>query len=333
MREFGTIAQKVFSRSYDKSADPFEIYDDFVREMNAINAGNSDSDVVHVRIAADKAKESVEARLNSNDGIAGIPSSMREVNRILAGYGKSDLIIIGARPGMGKSGYAASEAIAAAMSGHKVLVFSLEMSSEQWVYRWNAMLSQINVEQLAKYKLDNSRLSEFYRANETIRDLPIWIDDRSGINVYQIRDKAKRQKNKYGLDMVIIDYLQLISGDNKRRMGSRENELSEISRNLKIMAKELDVPVIALSQLSRKCEERSDKRPMLSDLRESGAIEQDADVVGFLYRPSYYDEHTTDADELIVAKQRNGSTGIVRVKFLADQTRYVDIRTQINTPF
>jgi replicative DNA helicase len=331
-REFGNIAQRVFNRSYDKSEDAFDIYDEFSKAMNAIHSGSNDGEVQHIKAAIDRAREMVEARLNNPDGVSGIPSSLNCVNRLLGGYAKTDLIILGARPGMGKSAYAAGEALHAAMLGHRVLVFSLEMSREQWVYRWNSMVSQVDVEKLAKYRLDETRLSQFYAGNDVLNGLPIWIDDTSGVTAQKIMDKASRAKKKHGVDFILIDYLQLISGGNNRRNGNREQELSEISRTLKLMAKELDVPVLALSQLSRALESRADKRPLLSDLRESGAIEQDADVVCFLFRPSYYGAADGQPDELIVAKQRNGSTGIVPVKFLGEQTKYVDISTSYS-PF
>jgi len=331
-REFGNIAQRVFNRSYDKSEDAFDIYDEFSKAMNAIHSGSNDGEVQHIKAAIDRAREMVEARLNNPDGVSGIPSSLNCVNRLLGGYAKTDLIILGARPGMGKSAYAGGEALHAAMLGYKVLVFSLEMSREQWVYRWNSMVSQVDVEKLAKYRLDETRLSQFYAGNDVLNGLPIWIDDTSGVTAQKILDKASRAKKKHGVDFILIDYLQLISGGNNRRSGNREQELSEISRTLKLMAKELDVPVLALSQLSRALESRADKRPLLSDLRESGAIEQDADVVCFLFRPSYYGAADGQPDELIVAKQRNGSTGIVPVKFLGEQTKYVDISTSYS-PF
>ena len=320
-REFIQIGQRIFNASYSPYEDAFELYDRFKKEMTTVYAGMESTGVAHVSIATKNAIHSIEKRLNDPNGVSGVPSSIAAINHFTGAWGKTDLIIVGARPGMGKSGFAATEAIHAARLGMPTAVFSLEMSAEQWAYRWMSQVSGVDVGMLAKRRLDTTRLTEAYKAKDLVDPLPIYIDDTAGMNIHHMRDKVKILVDRFGIQFIIVDYLQLMNADGKRG-GNREQEISTISRTLKIIAKENDIPVMALSQLSRSLENRSDKRPQLSDLRESGSIEQDADSVVFLYRPSYYDIHCTDPDEIIFAKQRNGSIGTVQARFIESQTKY-----------
>lgn len=333
-REFIAIGQQMMSASYSPFEDSFELYDRFQKRLADVYSGIQVGGVAHVSVATKTAITSIEKRLSDVHGVAGVPSSLHGINQKVGGWGNTDLIIIGARPGMGKSGFAATEAIAAARYNYPTLVFSLEMSAEQWAYRWLSQESGVDVQELAKRKLDSTRLTETYKAKDKVDALPIYIDDTAGLSVFHLRDKVKLMRERYGIMFVIVDYVQLLSADKASR-GNREQEISTISRTLKIVAKENNIPVLALSQLNRGLENRADKRPMLSDLRESGSIEQDADGVAFLYRPSYYNQDSTEPDEIIFAKQRNGSIGTLLVRFNASQTKYEDYNSynELKEPF
>lgn len=261
----------------------------------------------------------------------GTRSGFSQLDALTTGLNKSDLIVLAARPAMGKSALALNMAVNACKnSGKEVAVFNLEMSKEQLVSRMLAAESLVSNQSLKTGKLTPEDWIKLAQGTESLQKLPIYIDDTAGINVPQMKAKLRRMRN---LGLVVIDYLQLMSSPNKHT--SRVNEVSEISRQLKLLAKELNVPVIALSQLSRSSEKRGeDKRPMLSDLRDSGAIEQDADIVLFIHRKSYYDKDNENSDqtaaECIVAKNRHGSTGTVDLAFMGEYTlfRSLDIRKE-----
>ena len=275
--------------------------------------------------------EHIERLQESGTGITGVPTGFTDLDRITTGLQKGDLCIIAARPSMGKTSFALNMAAHAAIAeGIPVAVFSLEMSSEQLVQRLLCAEGRIDAQKLRRGKLSQEEHQRLAAAAGHLNTAPIWIDDQPGANVLEIRAKARRlqsdlRADKKDLGMVLIDYMQLMSGTANAE--SRVQEVSQISRGLKALARELEVPVIALSQLSRGPEQRTDKRPMLSDLRESGSIEQDADVVMFLYRPEYYapPEKRDELDgkaELIVGKQRNGPTGVIELFFQKAYTRF-----------
>ena len=261
----------------------------------------------------------------------GTKSGFSQLDALTTGLNKSDLIVLAARPAMGKSALALNMAVNACKnSGKEVAIFNLEMSKEQLVSRMLAAESLVSNQNLKTGKLSPEDWIKLAQGTESLQRLPIYIDDSAGINIPQMKAKLRRMRN---LGLVVIDYLQLMSSPNKHT--SRVNEVSEISRNLKLLAKELNVPVIALSQLSRSSEKRGeDKRPMISDLRDSGAIEQDADIVMFIHRQSYYDKDNENSDktaaECIVAKNRHGSTGTVNLAFMGEYTlfRSLDIRKE-----
>lgn len=258
----------------------------------------------------------------------GSKTGFSQLDAITTGLNKSDLIILAARPAMGKSALALNIAVNSCKQTMKdVVIFSLEMGKEQLVSRMLASESLVNNTCLRTGKLEPEDWTKLASGTEQLQKLPIYLDDGAGINVPQMKAKLRRMKN---LGLVIIDYLQLMSSPNKH--ASRVTEVSEITRQLKLMAKELNVPIIALSQLSRSSEKREDKRPMLSDLRESGSIEQDADIILFLYRDAYYDKESTDQSvaECIVAKNRHGSTGTVKLAWIGEYTlfRSLDIRRE-----
>jgi replicative DNA helicase len=258
--------------------------------------------------------------------LAGLPTGFGLLDRTLGGLQKSDLIYVAGRPGMGKSAWALSVGLHAAKHGSRVAVFSLEMSKEQLVQRLLSMETMIESHRIRTRRIADEEWNIVLECANAISNLPIYIDDSSGVSVDYVRRETRRMYAEHGLDLIIIDYTQLMSGE-AGKAGNREQEISYISRNMKNMAKELNVPVIALSQLSRAVESRSDKRPILSDLRESGSQEQDADIVLFLYRDDYYNEDTDRQNiaEVIIAKHRHGATGSVSLFFRKELTLFRDL--------
>ena len=275
--------------------------------------------------------EHIERLQESESGITGVPTGFADLDRMTTGLQKGDLCIVAARPSMGKTSFALNVAANAAIAHNiPVAIFSLEMSSEQLVQRLLCAEGRIDAQKLRRGKLSPEEHQRLAGAAGHLNTAPIWIDDQPGTNVLEIRAKARRLQSELRSDgkelgMILIDYMQLMSGAGSSE--SRVQEVSQISRGLKALARELEVPVVAMSQLSRGPEQRTDKRPMLSDLRESGSIEQDADVVMFLYRPEYYApaetrEELEGKSELIIGKQRNGPTGVVQLFFQKSYTRF-----------
>ena len=270
----------------------------------------------------------LEQLYNQKEHITGIPTGFADLDYKTAGLHESDLILIAARPAMGKSAFALNIATNAALKANKgVVIFSLEMSKEQMVNRILCSEAMVDSNKVRTGKIDDEDWMKLAGALGTLSEAGIYIDDTPGISVTEIRNKCRKLKLEKDIGLVVIDYLQLVQGSNAKRSGSREQEISEISRSLKILAKEINVPVIALSQLSRAPEQRPDHRPMLSDLRESGAIEQDADIVMFLYRDDYYNEESEKKNvaEVIIAKHRAGSTGTVELLWLGNYTKFANI--------
>jgi replicative DNA helicase len=274
--------------------------------------------------------EQAEQRYNNRNmfsGVTGISSGYRDLDRMTAGFQRSDLIIVAARPSVGKTAFALNIAQNAAVrAGETVAIFSLEMSAGQLVQRMVCAEGNIDASRMRTGFFEGDDWQKMSGAVGTLSEAQIYIDDTPGITVNEIRAKCRRLKKEKGLGMVLIDYLQLIQGSG-RRGANRQEEVSQISRTLKQLARELEVPVIALSQLSRGVEQRQDKRPMMSDLRESGAIEQDADIVAFLYRDDYYNAETEKKNiiEIIIAKQRNGPVGTVELVFLKNFNKFVSL--------
>ncbi|MCX7883490.1 MAG: replicative DNA helicase [Caloramator sp.] len=263
-------------------------------------------------------------RLYKNKGqITGIPSGFTDLDRKTSGFQKSDFILIAARPSMGKTAFALNIALHAALrAGKSVAIFSLEMSKEQLVYRMLCSEANVDMLKLRTGDLEEDDWMRLGRAAGPMSNANIFIDDTPGISVMEMRSKCRRLKIEKGLDLILIDYLQLMTGSGKN--DNRQQEVSEISRSLKGLAKEMEAPVISLSQLSRAPEARADHRPILSDLRESGSIEQDADIVMFLYRDEYYNKETDKKGiaEAIIAKQRNGPTGTIELAWLGQYTKF-----------
>ena len=269
----------------------------------------------------------LEKLYNQKQHITGVPTGFADLDYKTAGLHNSDLILVAARPAMGKSAFALNIASYAATRGNvPVAIFSLEMSKEQMVNRILCSEAMVDSNKVRTGKIDDDDWAKLAEASGTLSESKIFIDDTPGISIMEIRAKCRKLKLEQNIGLVVIDYLQLVQGSNKRG-GSREQEISEISRSLKILAKEINVPVIALSQLSRAPEQRPDHRPMLSDLRESGAIEQDADIVTFLYRDDYYNEDSEKKNiaEVILAKHRSGTTGTVELLWLGNYTKFANI--------
>ena len=269
----------------------------------------------------------IEKLYNQKGIITGIPTGFADLDRITAGLHNSELILIAARPAMGKSAFALNIATYAAVNANvPVVVFNLEMSKEQVGNRILCSEAMVDSNKIKTGKIDEQDWIKLVSAVGPLSESQIFIDDTAGISIMEIRAKCRKLKLEKNIGLVVIDYLQLIQGSGKKN-ASREQEISEISRSLKILAKELDVPVIALSQLSRAVEQRTDHRPMLSDLRESGAIEQDADIVMFLYRDDYYNQESERKNiaEVILAKHRAGATGTVELMWLGNYTKFVNL--------
>jgi replicative DNA helicase len=270
--------------------------------------------------------KAIEQLYERKELITGVPTGYKELDRITCGFQRSDLIIVAGRPSMGKTAFALNICEHAAIeSGSICAIFSLEMSKEQLVQRMLCSRAEVDASKLRGGFLSESDWPKLTRAAGLLSEAPIFIDDTPAINVLELRAKARRLQMNHGLSLIVVDYLQLMRGIG--RIESREREISEISRALKALAKELSIPVVALSQLNRGVEARQDKRPQLSDLRESGAIEQDADVIAFVYRDEMYNRESPDAGkaEIIIGKQRNGPTGKVMLAFRGNITRFDDL--------
>lgn len=276
--------------------------------------------------------DNIEVMNNRAGEITGIATGFSELDRMTAGFQRNDLIIVGARPSVGKTAFALNIAQnVATKSGENIAIFSLEMGAEQLVMRMLCAEGNIDAQRLRTGTLTDEDWGKLTMAMGSLSNAGIFIDDTPGVRITDIRSKCRRLKQEHGLGMILIDYLQLILGSG-RAGENRQQEVSEISRSLKALARELKVPVIALSQLSRGVEQRQDKRPMMSDIRESGSIEQDADVIAFLYRDDYYDRESESKNiiEIIIAKQRNGPTGTVSLAFVKEYNKFVNLERRFD---
>ncbi|MBC8266480.1 MAG: replicative DNA helicase [Flavobacteriales bacterium] len=328
------ISSNIIKDSFDETIDVFDLLSNAEQELFSVTEGSLRKSYSKMSELISSAILNIEDLKNKKDGLSGVPSSFSKLDRVTSGWQKSDLIIIAARPGMGKTALALTMCRNIAIN-HKMPIgfFSLEMSTDQLVNRLISSESEIPSNKLRKGNLEEY---EFVQLHEKIKDLaeaPIYIDDTPGLSVFELRAKARRLVKNHGVQIIIVDYLQLMTaGGNKN--GNREQEISTISRSLKGIAKELKIPVIALSQVNRGVESRTStsKRPILADLRESGAIEQDADIVTFIYRPEYYKiyewENGDDSRgqaEIIIAKHRNGSLENIRLKFIGNLAKFSDL--------
>lgn len=327
MRELIRVSTKIIKEAYEETTDVFDLLDGAEKGLFDITQNNLSRQYEGMGSLASKLHKQLEELRGREEGLTGIPSGFVALDRLTSGWQRSDLVILAGRPGMGKTSFVLSLARnAASIYNNPVAVFSLEMSKIQIVQRILSMEAQISASKLRTGQLEDYEWEQLNTAIEKISEYPIFIDDTPGINIFEVRAKCRRMKMQHNIELVVIDYLQLMSGGKDNKQGNREQEISSISRSLKEMAKELEIPVIALAQLSRSVETRGgDKRPQLSDLRESGAIEQDADIVSFVYRPEYYKiEQDEDGNslkgiaEIIIAKHRNGATDTVKLKFTGE---------------
>ena len=336
-RDLIRISAKIQEDAFEDTEDVFELLDRTEQALFEISESNIKKNYAGMQQLMHEAIMEIEARKEHKDGLTGVPSGFTELDRVTAGWQASDLVIIAARPAMGKTAFVVSAMRNAAVEfGEAVAIFSLEMSSIQLVNRLISAEAELESEKIKKGNLADHEWEQLVHKTARLTEAPIFIDDTPGLSILELRAKCRRLKAQHDIKMIIIDYLQLMSGDSSKSgggPGNREQEIASISRALKGIAKELNVPVIALSQLSRAVETRGgDKRPQLSDLRESGSIEQDADMVMFLYRPEYYDI-TEDEDglptagtgEVIIAKHRNGSLENVKLKFIGRFTKFADL--------
>ena len=342
-RELIRISGEIIGDAYEDSTDVFDLLDDAESKLFEITNNHLRKNFDDINTVLVKTIQRIEDMRNRDEDMTGVPSGFASLDRVTYGWQPTDLIVLAARPSVGKTAFALNLARYAAVVGEKekrkatpVAFFSLEMSAGQLVQRILSAESEIWLEKISRGKLEEHEMKQLYKKGiERLSNAPIFIDDTAALNIFELRAKCRRLKNKHNVGLIIIDYLQLMSGTGENRNSNREQEISRISRDLKGLAKELQVPIIALSQLSREVEKRSSKdgtkMPQLSDLRESGAIEQDADMVMFLYRPEYYDVNTNEFGEdnkgethVKIAKHRNGSLETIKLRALLHIQKFVE---------
>ena len=332
LRNLIKTANEIIELGYDPAEDVEDIMDNAEKKIFDIMQSKNQKGYTPIKDVLVESFTKLEELYNRKQHITGVPTGFVELDYKTAGLHGSELILVAARPAMGKTAFALNIATNAALRGNApVAIFSLEMSKDQLVNRILCSEAMVDSNKVRTGKLEEDDWVKLAGAIGPLSESEIYIDDTPGISVMEIRTKCRKLKMEKNIGLVVIDYLQLVQGSNKRQ-ASREQEISEISRSLKILAKEINVPVIALSQLSRAVEQRPDHRPMLSDLRESGAIEQDADIVMFLYRDDYYNKESEKKDiaEVIIAKQRGGQTGIVELLWMGNYTKFVNLEKRFD---
>ncbi|WP_036820747.1 replicative DNA helicase [Polaribacter sp. Hel1_85] len=341
-RRLISISSEIIENAYDESTDVFDLLDDAEGKLFEVTQGNLKKSSEPAGSLVKQALKKIQ-EIGNQEGMSGLATGFTKLDALTSGWQPSDLVIIAARPGMGKTAFVISMAKNMAIDfNHGVAVFSLEMSSVQLITRMISSETGLTSEKLRKGNLEPHEWEQLNVKVKRLSDAPIFIDDTPSLSVFDLRAKARRLVSQHSVKIIVIDYLQLMTAGGKAG-GNREQEISMISRNLKALAKELEVPVIALSQLSRAVETRGgSKRPLLSDLRESGAIEQDADIVSFIFRPEYYgmtewddDEHTPceGQGEFIVAKHRNGGLDNIRLKFTGHLAKFSDLEEGFSSEF
>ncbi len=338
-RELIRMSSEVIRDAYDDTSDVFDVLNKAEGDLFQIAENNMGKNADTMQNVVRQAIEEIEKASQNTDGISGVPTGFFDLDKVTAGWQRSDMIVIAARPAMGKTAFVLSMARNTAVDHNMgVAFFSLEMSSVQLVKRLIASEARLSAEKLRKGDLREHEFQQLHSRITKLATAPLYIDDTPGISIFDLRAKCRRLKMQHDIQLVIIDYLQLMTAGGAKGSGNREQEISSISRSIKEIAKELNVPVIALSQLSRSVEQRGgDKRPVLSDLRESGAIEQDADIVSFIYRPEYYgflqdDDGNSNqgVGEIIIAKHRNGSLERVRLRFIGEYARFDNIDNYVD---
>ena len=329
LRSLIKTSNELLDLGYNQTLETDEIIEKAEKEVFDLSLNRNRKDYTPIKDVLIETFANLEKLYNQKEHITGVPTGFIDLDYKTAGLHGSELILVAARPSMGKTAFALNIAANAAIRAKiPVAIFSLEMSKDQLVTRMLSSETGIDSNKLKTGKMDEDDWIKLSEGLGPLSEAEIYIDDTPGISITEIRNKCRKLKLEKNIGLVIVDYLQLVSGSNIRKNGSREQEISEISRSLKIIAKELNVPVIALSQLSRAPEQRKDDhRPMLSDLRESGAIEQDADIVMFLYRDDYYNQESEKRNiaEIILAKHRSGSTGTIELAWFGSCTKFANI--------
>ena len=328
LRKLIRASNDIIENSYNKQDNVLDVIETAEKRIFDISSNRDTSDFEAMGTVLERGFLEIEKLFINKGQTTGIPSGFYDLDAKTSGFQKGDMILIAARPSMGKTTFALNIAENAALrSGKKVAIFSLEMSKEQLAYKLLCSEARVDMLKLRTGNIDDKDWENLARASGPLGSAKIFIDDTAGITVMEMRSKCRRLKIEHGIDIIIIDYLQLMAGS--KGTENRQQEVSEISRSIKALAKEMQCPVIALSQLSRAPEARSDHRPMLSDLRESGSIEQDADIVMFLYRDEYYDKETEDKNiaECIISKQRNGPVGTVRFSWMGQFSKFGNLDT------
>ncbi|MHB1629247.1 MAG: replicative DNA helicase [Bacilli bacterium] len=330
LRRLIGVSTEIAATSYAGTDSVRDLLDQAERRILALAQTHAGRGFVSIKDVLLSAYERIEFLYHHKGGLTGVSSGYPELDRMTSGFQKSDLIILAARPSVGKTAFALNIAQNVAVRAHQtVAIFSLEMSKEQLVQRMICAEANIDASVLRSGQLADDDWTKLSMGIASLSEAPLFIDDSPGITLAEMRSRLRRLQLEHGLGLVVVDYLQLIHGRGKA--DNRQQEISEISRSLKGLARELNVPVVALSQLSRSVEQRQDKRPLLSDIRESGSIEQDADVVGFLYRDDYYDPESEKKNivEVIIGKQRNGPTGKVELVFLKNYNKFVSLEKTV----
>ena len=335
LRQLVRVSTEIAAMGYEANEDVGTLLDTAESRILEISNRKKKADFTPIKDVLMDSVQNIEKLINNKGGLTGLPSGFADLDKLTSGLHPSDFIILAARPSMGKTALALNIVQNVALRAHRkiggeprsVAFFSLEMSKEQLVHRMLCAEAGIDGQRLRTGEMREEDWSNLWTACDSMSRAKIYIDDTAGITAMEMRSRARRLKAEHGLDLIIVDYLQLMQGSGKKNSsGDRQQEVSEISRSLKALARELDVPVLALSQLSRSVESRQDKHPMLSDLRESGSLEQDADIVAFLYRDDYYNPDTEKKyTELKIAKHRNGPVDTVNLFFHKQFTKFVDL--------
>ncbi|WP_418791208.1 replicative DNA helicase [Phosphitispora sp. TUW77] len=327
LRRLISVSTRITQMGYEGEEDIEVLLDKAEQMIFELAQRKSHSGFTHLKNIIMETFERIEVLHQNKGGITGVPSGFADIDRLTSGFQPSDLIIVAARPSMGKTALCLNIAQYAALRKElPVAVFSLEMAKEQLVTRMLCAEAMVDQQKVRTGQLTDKDWQQLTRAAGPMSRAPLFIDDTPGITAMEMRAKCRRLKAEHGLSLIVIDYLQLMQG--RKRIENRQQEISEISRALKMLAREIQAPVIALSQLSRAVEQRQDKRPMMSDLRESGSLEQDADIVMFIYRDEYYHPDESDKKgqaEIIIAKQRNGPVGSADLGFMKEYTKFVNL--------
>ncbi|MBS4196547.1 replicative DNA helicase [Lederbergia citri] len=332
LRRLIRTATNIVTDGYSREDEVEAVLDEAEKHIMEVAQKKNSSAFKNIKDVLVQTYDNIELLHNRKGDVTGIPTGFADLDRMTAGFQRNDLIIVAARPSVGKTAFALNIAQnVGTKTGENVAIFSLEMGAEQLVMRMLCAEGNINAQNLRTGALTDEDWRKLTMAMGSLSNSGIYIDDTPGVRISEIRSKCRRLKQEHGLGMILIDYLQLIQGSG-RSSENRQQEVSEISRSLKALARELQVPVIALSQLSRGVEQRQDKRPMMSDIRESGSIEQDADIVAFLYRDDYYDHESENKNiiEIIIAKQRNGPVGTVQLAFVKEYNKFVNLERRFD---